>query len=107
MLVLINSTGAAGEPAVAVREPEDLTRLHVEVDGVEEEAADRALAASGLGRLADRETAQLSVDGLRAASPDPAEPGWSERYAGMLAYAARKGWLSEDGRWLQAHTVWR
>ena len=30
---------------------------------------------------------------------------WNDRYEGMLAYAAKKGWLDDDGA-VQAHIEW-
>ena len=84
------------KPAVLeLREPDDFTAFKLVVIG---EAAGLADAIVPVGRLADPEHAYLRPDAIVALRGAGAgEAGWRERFDGMLAYAAAKGWADERG----------
>lgn len=89
------------EPA-EVREVDDLKRLHVLApEGLD---VDRALRASGLGSQDPDGRVLLDIRALRAAALALASgPRWPEGWDAMVAYAASKGWLADDGSALVAH----
>lgn len=86
----------------SVLDTTDLTGLVVVLDRVDEAVAATALAEAGLGVLRGG-YAWLDVEALRAAvlagAPAEAAGGFDD----MVAYAASRGWTSEDGRRLRAH----
>jgi hypothetical protein len=52
---------------------------------------------SGLGRLKDDEHVVVDPATLRAFAGTAATDQWDEGLAGMLSYAAGKGWRETDG----------
>ncbi|MQA14887.1 MAG: hypothetical protein GEV09_12140 [Pseudonocardiaceae bacterium] len=89
---------------VAVREVDDLTRLHLQARDVDAQAVAAALRDSGSGELVDADTALLELDALRGrAEPASTLTDWPARWEAMIGYAGEKGWLSEDGRCVQVH----
>jgi hypothetical protein len=91
-----------GETRASVEDPGNLRQLHAEFRGVDDDAAAAAIAAAGLGTV-DGDHAWLDAGALRAAG-DGTE-AWVAGFDGMLAYAAGKGWTSDDGTRLRAHIV--
>jgi len=88
--------------AAQVREADDCTRLDV-ATSLEAADLDTVLAATGTGTR-DGENVLLDVGALRErARAAAAAPDWESRWAAMIDYAARKGWLSLDGTTVQAH----
>ena len=63
--------------------------------------AGEALARDGLGRV-QGDHALLDPAALRRLASGAVEADWPERFDGMVAYAAGKGWVADDGS-LQAH----
>ena len=100
MFVLVS--GGNGEVLASVEDPGNLRQLHAEFRGVSDDAAAAALAAVGLGTV-DGDNAWLDAGALRAAGDGSA--AWATGFDGMLAYAASKGWSSEDGTRVRAHVV--
>lgn len=89
--------------AATVHDADDCTRLHVSTDLPETEL-DEALRVTGTGRIAAEGTALLTLDMLSTRARAAASlPNWAERWDEMLAYAARKGWITENGTAVQAH----
>lgn len=89
---------------VSLHEPDDCTRLHLALPGVDAGSADAALRVKGLGRMRGEDDAVLELVALRAlAEPAATAPAWSESWDAMIGYAGRKGWLSEDGTAVQVH----
>ncbi len=80
----------------------ELTGLEVQLDHVDEAAAAAALADAGLGVVSDG-YAWLDVEALRGAVLAGAPPETATGFEAMVAYAASRGWTSEDGRRLRAH----
>ena len=103
--MIVEVVGGADEvPEVRVADVDDLTRLHLALGAVTDEDADRVLRAAGMGRLAEGDTGLLDVAALRAAAqPRSSAEDWAERFDGMVAQAADKGWTSDDGASLQVH----
>jgi hypothetical protein len=93
---------SGGDPEVI--EGTDLTELEVVADGPD-------ALGQGLGSLGrvdpDGEHVWLAIDTLGAASDPGDDPGWSERFQGMIAYAEHKGWLDPSGAALRAHIVFQ
>ena len=100
MFVLVS--GSDGEARASVEDPGNLRQLHAEFRGVSDDAAAAALTAAGLGTV-DGDHAWLDAATLRAAG-DGSE-AWATEFGEMLAYAAGKGWTSEDGARVRAHIV--
>lgn len=96
--------GVDERPQARVVDIDDLGRLHLALGEVTDEEAGDVLERSGLGRLRDADTAFLDVAALRAAAePRATAADWTTRWDAMIAGAASKGWLSDDGASLQVH----
>ncbi|OLT11876.1 hypothetical protein BJF78_25890 [Pseudonocardia sp. CNS-139] len=97
--VIVQLTSAG----VAVQDADDLGRLHLRTD-LDADGLRAALLKTGTGALVDADNALLDVAVLRSRAALLTDaPDWADRWAGMLAYAERKGWLSADGRSVQVH----
>ena len=107
MFIAIDLTSAP--PSVALHEPSDCKRFHVAVRGEDEDGVRHALADSGVGTVdaEDDDHVWVSVDAVRRLAAGQVAPGWDDEFAGMLAYAASKGWMNADGTSIRAHReVW-
>jgi hypothetical protein len=93
---------ASGKTTVRVLDADDCGRLHVAAD-IGPAGVDAALAAAGVGRLADDTTAMLDAGSLRrlAEADGPLAADWPSRWAAMLDNAGQRGWV-RDGE-IQAH----
>jgi hypothetical protein len=100
--VFVLVRGSDGEARASVEDTGNLRQLHAEFRGVGDAAAAGAMAAAGLGTV-DGDHAWLDAATLRAAG-DGSE-AWATGFDEMLAYAAGKGWTSEDGARVRAHIV--
>jgi hypothetical protein len=86
-----------------VRDADDCTRLHVETD-LDAAGLGTALKLTGSGETGDGDDVWLDLAVLRSrAALLAAAPDWPQRWSDMVAYAERKGWLSEDGLAVQVH----
>ncbi|HEX2131389.1 MAG TPA: hypothetical protein VHH15_07490 [Actinophytocola sp.] len=83
-----------------VEDLQNLHRLHVELDGVDDRTGAGALVAAGLGTL-DGDHAWLPIPALRAAGADTGT--WPADFDTMIAYARTQGWV--DGDRVRAHVV--
>jgi hypothetical protein len=87
-----------------VGEPDDCTSLDVRVDGAGRPELAALLTSTGLGQWDGSDHVALDVAGLHdLAQAGAVGPDWPARWEAMLAYAAKKGWLSDDGRAVRAH----
>jgi hypothetical protein len=104
-MVIVEVVGGADEvPEVRVVDVDDLKRLHLALGEVTDEEAAEVLEQAGLGRFQDSETVALDVAALRAAAePQASAADWAQQWDGMVQYAERKGWLTDDGANLQVH----
>jgi hypothetical protein len=111
---------AASPPTVSLAEPGDCGRFHVAAHAPDDAAADdvarravldraldAALRAHDVGSLAGDDHAAIAVDAVRRLAAGAVGAGWDEDFGSMLAYAASKGWMSEDGRAIRAHVEWQ
>jgi hypothetical protein len=97
VIVRLSAEGAV------VQDADDLGRLHVETD-LDADGLRIALKTTGTGELVDADTALLDVAVLRSRAVLLAStPDWAERWAEMLAYAERRGWLHDDGKCVRVH----
>ncbi len=83
------------ESRVLLVDPADFTRFSVGVEGEGDLA--EVVHQAGLGRLKDDEHVVVDPVALRALAGPAATDEWDERFAGMCAYAAGKGWVEDDG----------
>ena len=105
MHVTVDLTSAT--PAVALVEPDDCRRFDVVVHGpLDPGQLDRALGAVSVGRTVG-DDAHVRVDAVRRLAAGAVAESWEADVAAMLDYARSRGWLSDDGREIQAHVEWR
>ena len=103
MIVVVS--GADGEePALTLEDADECGRFHLDARGVDRDGVALALARAGAGRLAG-DDAYIEPAVLRRMAEGDVGPDWDDRFAGMLDYAARKGWLDKNGA-VQAHIEW-
>lgn len=90
--------------SVELVDPQDVTAFSVRCPA---ELDDGDLAASaeraGLGEVLESGHVMVPVATIRRMAGDRVGPSWEDDLAGMLAYATRKGWTSEDGTRVRAH----
>jgi hypothetical protein len=104
MYILLSSAEQAS--SVRLEEPDDCTRFHVALRGLSQERVQEILAREDLGRMDGREIAWIKIAWLRQHAQGRVQPDWSERFAAMLKYAERKGWLSDDKQSVSGHCEW-
>ena len=91
------------ESDVRLAEPEVFTAFHVvRPAGMSPDALAAALAGPEVGRP-DGDDVLVRVDAVRRMAEGRVGADWAEGFAGMLAYADRKGWLTDDGAMVRAH----
>ena len=93
-------------PSVALADPADCARFHVEVHGGDADdagALDAALRAHGAGSAVGATGADIAVDAVRRMASEGVGPSWEDDFSAMLSYARTKGWLSDDGALIRAH----
>jgi hypothetical protein len=94
-------------PTVSLLEPDDCTCFDVVVHGSADRGElDRALVGTSVGRVLD-DDAYVTVDAVRRLAAGSVAEGWEAAFVAMLDYARSRGWLSDDGREIQAHVEWR
>lgn len=89
---------------VRLDEPEDCGGFKVVVESGTETQVMQALAQ--VGRMADRNTAWIRADAVATMAEGRVGGSWVDEFAAMLAYAATKQWLNDDGTEIQAHIEW-
>lgn len=91
---------------IVVEDRGDLTRLHV-ATRLDADAVNEVLVRLRAGCLTDDGSTLLDLAFLRVhAEAGGVGDDWGERWQAMIDYAARKGWLSADGRLVRAHVEW-
>jgi len=93
------------DDAIHLHEPDVVTAFHATL---ESRMSSRRLATllrtEGVGELLDDgDHIMVWIDAIRRLADGRVEPGWETDFAGMLAYAERKGWLAADGSGVRAH----
>lgn len=86
--------------AITLRDPVDFRRLDVLVDPQPQDRLEQAIAR--IGRREDAEHIRLAAPVLRFLSGQAGDPDWEAGFAAMLAYAAKAGWVDNDGG-IRAH----
>lgn len=92
MIVRVGTDGSVG-----VEDVEALDRFHVEGSGVPMAEVVAALEAVGAGTGHSAEQVAVEPGYLRTAAPTSDAETWQQGFAGMVAYARSRGWVSEDG----------
>ncbi|MCK9249898.1 MAG: hypothetical protein M0P31_13115 [Solirubrobacteraceae bacterium] len=93
-----------GRDDVALAEPDDLTRFHVEVDhAVPADALPDVVHATGIGHVDGDGVAVAPHAIRRLAGVRPA--AWERDLEAMIAFAAQRGWVTDDG-YVRAHVEW-
>ncbi len=89
---------------VTVHEPSEFAAFHVET-ALSPDDLDAALRRAGAGRTTGGE-ATIEVRFIREAVGRLAgDPDWVAGFGGMLRYARRNGWLTEQGDRIRAHVA--
>jgi len=87
---------------VRVDSPDDFTQFYISASKGDDVGA--VLYGNGFGYSnSESEHAMVSTDAIRAAVAGNVAHGWEDGFQGMLAYAAQKGWLEDDGKSVRAH----
>lgn len=87
-----------------VEEVDDLGRLHVIADGLDDSQAGAALQHAHLGRIGEAGHVSLAVVPLRAAArPRASISDWDSRFDAMIDFARLRGWLDPSGVYVAAH----
>jgi len=86
-------------------DPRDMASFHVLCPaGLGRDELVNRVRADGLGELLPGDDHLLiPVDVIRRYAGDAVDPGWERDLAGMIGYASRKGWMSDDGSRVRAH----
>lgn len=97
MIVRVRPSG------VELADSQDLSHFHVDAA---EEVADvgAVLEAGGFGTV-DRSSGEALIDvgAIRRAVDGEVPASWEDSFTAILAYAASKGWLTDDGTAIRAH----
>jgi hypothetical protein len=96
--IAVQATDAG--PKATLEDARNFKQFHVTAPDDDQDALEEALAVSGVGRV---DGDHVWVDRSWLEAQGPADPEWREGLAGMLGYAASKGWTSADGRAVRAH----
>ncbi len=86
--------------SVALHEPHDFKRLHIEAgDGMTRGKIDAAMAPIA---AADGDNFWLGVEALKVLGP-AGDADWARNFDAMIASVKKFGWLSEDGTRVRCH----
>lgn len=92
-----------GGERISLSEPDDFGGFSVVSTGSDADIA-RALALLGDGGGSDLEGhVMVRIDAVRRLAARNAGAGWDDGFAGMLSYARKKGWITDDGGAILAH----
>ena len=104
MYLLVTATEE--KPTVSLAEPDDCGRFHVAIKDLSEQAVQQILEDEEVGQFSDSDTAWIKISAIRKLAQGRVQPDWQQRFSGMLHYAERKGWLSEDRESVSGHCEW-
>jgi len=91
----------------ALREADDLSSFKVVVaGGAALPAPARAEVTARIGTPAEDEVFVPIADLRGFAAGLGVQPGWYEKFDGMLGYAAKHGWVDDEGKAVRAHIEW-
>ncbi len=80
---------------IAMRDPMDFRRLDVLIDAQPAEQLERSIAR--IGRREDDSHVRLSPSILRFLSGHAGESAWEDGFRAMIDFAAKAGWVDEQG----------
>lgn len=103
-MIVVVAPSINGEPGLTLDQPDDCGAFHLEARGVDAAGVATALAGPGAGTVTG-EDAFIEPTVIERLAAGKVGADWAERFAGMLAYAAKKGWLDSNGA-VQAHIEW-
>jgi hypothetical protein len=92
--------------AVRLEEPLDFKRFHVAIAAPPGALPALRDAFAAFGAIENEMHAWIDADALRQWPGLAANAEYQSGLRGMLDYAARKGWMSADGKRVRAHIVW-
>ena len=93
------SLGADGR--LALGEPDDFKRLHIEADdGMSVDGVGEVLAS--IARRDDNDF-WVEVEELKALSGRAGDPAWEQNFTQMIASVEKFGWLSPDRQLVRCH----
>ncbi len=95
-----------GEPP-RLAEADDLRRFSVNVAASPDTLPALAEALGGTVAFDGAEHAWVSVEWLIAASGRADSTEWRAGFDGMVAYAAKQGWMRADPAAIRGHVVWQ
>ena len=108
--VLVGIGGSAlyfriSSQSVDLVEPDDVTSFHaVRAAGLSQSELAEIVVKEDLGEvLADGGHLMVPLETVRRMAAGRVAPGWESSFDQMIAYAARKGWLSDDRTRVRAH----
>lgn len=88
--------------SVALDNPDDCSAFKVATPSESRHMLSTLLDSSQAGSL-DGADALISVDWIRAQCAGKTAGNWNDRFVNMLAFAAARGWVTEDGRYVRGH----
>lgn len=89
-----------------VRDADNCAELEIRVSTAARSDLDSMLRAAGLGYWDGGDEAEISLQTLKeAAQRAGVADDWPQRWNGMIAYAGKKGWLTDDAKHVRAHLV--
>lgn len=94
------------EHAVRLEQPLDFKRFHLEIAAPRGALAALRQAFSAYGAIESEAHAWIDTDALRQWPGLAGNAAYQSGLGGMLEFAARKGWMSPDGKRVRAHIVW-
>jgi hypothetical protein len=92
---------------VRLEQPLDFERFHVEIAAPRSERTALRAAFAAYGAIEDEAHAWIDANALRQWPGFGANAEYQTGLGRMLDDAARKGWMSQDGKRVRAHIVWR
>jgi hypothetical protein len=93
------------EDGTELVDPQDVTSFSVVCPATfDHDDLTESVRRAGLGELLpDDDHLMVPVDTIRRFAAGHVGPEWTDDLAGMVAYAASKGWVDEDGTRVRAH----
>ena len=91
--------------SVELIEPDDVTSFHaVRPAGLGQGELAEIVQKEDLGEILPAgDHLMVPLGTVRRMAAGRVGPDWEQKFDAMIAYAARKGWLSEDGTKVRAH----
>jgi hypothetical protein len=89
---------------VELVEPQNVSAFHVTCPpDLDDSGLAGRIHDAALGELLPDDHVMVSVDAVRRYAKDRVGPTWEQDLAGMVAYAAGKGWTDDTGTQIRAH----